>query len=423
MAIDLQLLNPILTPGLVPQRVVPVRFARSATGFSDVEAPDIDDHGFIVTAHGPARGPVVGVIKDKTIRVQVIRDRIDEATQLFVSTDDASIADIIFPEAGTALSPNDTPAASDGSTPERKADCIYLKGTSSASSTAEVLIKVHFGAAGGPVVAELGVRAYPHLTIRVKAHSVSINGTGPTTTIGTVRQIFRKVSDVYAQAGITFSVVGGMQAETVTGFARAGMVSLSATADSQNVELQTVLNQNPDHNMLNAYYFGHYFDTVDTSGGAAGTPDMVLGIAFSRRQATANPATVGFPGCGVGITMRDSADINEAAHTAAHEIGHAMTLEHYNNGNGQSGVVGDVRQDIWAHRDLMHNFVNLVNSDPAVARYKSSNARIDVGYGNYADGRTMTGQLLMNKLRAGIFQSDQVNLVRRAFLNNAYKPL
>jgi hypothetical protein len=420
----LRLLHPFDAPGIVAQRIVPVRFARAVSGFADDDAPDLDDHGFLTTTFGPARGPTVGVFQGATIRVKLMRDRLDSTAPLFVSSEDTSLADVVFPEADTALSATDTPAADDGSTPERKGDCIYIQGTSTANSTQEVLVKVHHGASDGPVLAELGVRVYPRLTIRVQVHAVSINGTAPTTTIATARAVFRKVSKVYAQAGIEFSVVGGMQAETVTGFARAGTVTLSnVPPDEQNVELQTVLSQRPDRNMLNAYYFGHYFDTGNTSGGPTGTLDQVLGIAFSRQKARANPATPGFPGCQVGISMRDSADDNEAAHTAAHEIGHALTLEHYDNGNDQTGAVSDVRQDLWAHRDLMHNFVNLVAGSLRGEHYKSSTARIQVGYGNYADGRRMTGQLLMNKQRSLIFQSQQVNLVRRAMLADSYKPV
>jgi hypothetical protein len=401
-----------------------VRFARAVSGFSDADAPDLDDHGFLTTTFGPARGPTVGVFQGRTIRVRLMRDRLDDSAPLFVSSEDTSIADVVFPESGTALSATDTPADDEDETSvDHKGDCIYIQGTSTANSTQEVLIKVHHGADDGPVLAELGVRVYPVLTIRVKVHGVSINGTAPTTTIDTARAVFRRVSRVYAQAGIEFSVVGGMQAETVTGFARAGTVTLSNVFDGQNVELQTVLSQNPDRGMLNAAYFAHYFDTSNTSGGPTGTQDQVLGIAFSRATARANPATPGFLGCQVGITMRDSADLNEAAHTAAHEIGHALTLEHYDNGNDQTGAVTDVRQDLWAHRDLMHNFVNLIPSSLAREHYKSSTARIQVGYGNYADGRRMTGQLLMNKQRRQIFQSEQVNLVRRAMLADSYKPL
>lgn len=412
MSLALRLLHPLNAPRVVAQRLVPVRFARAVDGFSDATAPDLDDHGFVATTHGPARGPTIGVMQGRTIRVQVVRDRLAAGTSLFVSSKDASLANVAFPAAGTALGPTDTPASADGTTPARQGDCAYIEGTSTAGSTQEVLVQVHYGAADGPVLAELGVRVYPPLAIRVKVHGVSINGTAPTTTIEIAREVFHKVGQVYAQAGIRFEVVGDMQVETVTGHTRAGTVTLTGVSDDQNAELQGVLRQRPDRGMLNAYYIGHYFDTTNHHGGPTGTLDQVLGIAFSRRS-----------GCQVGITMRDSADLKKAAHTAAHEIGHALTLEHYDNGNGQDGLVTDVRQDIWAHRDLMHNFVNLQAGSLDAERFKSSEARIQVGYGQYDDGRAMTGQLLMNKRRSGIFQSEQVNLVRRAVLADQYKPV
>ena len=416
MAFDIQLTNPILHPNVVPHRIVPVKFARAVTGFADLDAPDLDDRGFTIpqdfcTAHGP----VVGVTQTKTIRVRVIRDRIDAAAPIFVSVDDASIAALEHPAPGGFLDP--------ARVGERNGDSIYINGAATGSSSQETKIKLHFGAADGPVLAELAVRVFPEVVINVAAHSVSINGTGSTMTLANVQQIFRRINRIYAPAGIRFSIPSTLRAETVTGFARAGTITLTGVADQQNVELQTVLRQNSVVGRLNAYFFAHYFDTVTN------LQDQVLGIAFSRDDANANPpvAASGFPGCQAGITFRDTVDLREAAHTAAHEIGHSLQLQHYDN--GQQGSAGPpatpsrVRNDIWAHRDLMHNFVNLISSGGGTDVFPNSAARAQIGYGNYSDGRIMAGQLLGIKKIAKIRQSDQANRTRRAARNRSFAPV
>ncbi len=403
MAFDLQVTNPRLHPDVVPHRIVPVRFARAVSGFSQTSAPDIDDHGFVLPSDFcTALGPVVGVRQTKTVRVKVIRDRLEPTTQIFPKSDDESIVSIEHPSTGTPLDASDTDS--------HKGDCIYFTGAATGSTIQETKIKLHYGAADGPVIAEMAVRVYPELVIRVQAHLVTINGTAPTTTMANVRSVFRRVNRVYAQAGVRFSLAGAAMNETVTGFARAGTVTLTNTADARNTELQTVLRQNPVRTRLNAYFFHHYFDTV------SGLQDQVMGIAFSRDSANANPASGAFPGCQAGITMRDSADLVEVAHTTAHEIGHALRLSHYHNRNGNG-----VRNDIWAHRCLMHNFVNLIATGGGTS--KNSRARRRVGYGSYSDGRTMAGQLLMTKKLSKIRQSDQINVLRRATRNRSYAPV
>lgn len=407
MAFNIEVTNPRLHPKVVPHRIVPVRFARAVGGFSDRDAPDLDDHGFVIpqdfcTAHGA----VVGIIQNRTIRVKVIRDRLEPTAQIFPTVDDTSVVSIEHPVAGTSLNASDV----DG----RQADCIFLDGAATGSTVKETKVKLHFGAADGPVLAEMAVRVYPLLVIPVQAHAVSINGVAPSTTLDDVKNMFNRINRIYAQSGVRFALVNNLMVENVPGFARNGTVTLTNIADQQNTELQTVLRQRPARDSLNAYFFGHYFDTV------SGLQDQVLGIAFSRDDANANPpvAATGFPGCQAGITVRDSNDILESSHTAAHEIGHALRLQHYDNGQGDR-----TRNDIWAHRCLMHNFVNLISTSGAAAVFKNSVARTQVGYGNYADGRIMSGQLLTTKKIAKIFQGDQIEVLRESTRNQTFAPI
>ncbi len=414
MAFDVQVVP--VASGASVQRVVPIRFARAVTGgFSDIDAPDLDDRGFVPrNPHGQAHGPAVGIRRNQTIRVRVMRDMIDPAAQLFVTSEDPSIVEVEHPASGSALNTADIaevpanpgdptatpPVPATAATPARPADCIFLKGVSTSGNTAETMVKVRFGSETGPVLGELAVLVYPVLVIRVQAHRVSINGTAAAVTLDQVRSLFRRVNRIYAQAGITFSVQGTLLNETVTGFATAGFVTLPNFNDAGNTELQTVLNQNPDARSLNAYFIPGYRDTTTTPPSI----NQTLGIAFSRDSANANPPSGTFPGCQAGITMIFQGSMNTLAHTCAHEIGHALRLEHYNNKNPPGA--GD--SHIWGRRCLMHNFVGV--------------SGFNIGYGPNDFGNS-AGQLLSTKKVPRIFQSDQVNTVRRAMLNNSYRPV
>jgi len=396
MAFNIEVTNPRLHPSIIPHRIAPVRFVRAVSGFADTSAPDIDDHGFILPQDFcTALGPVVGVIQNKTIRVKVIRDRLDPTTLIYPAVDSDAIAALEHPAPGSPIDPNDAG--------DKKGDCIYLKGTATGSTIQETKVKLHYGAADGPVLAEIAVRVYPTITIRVQAHWVSINGTPSTTSNDDITNIFRRVNRIYAQAGVHFSVAANVMEETVTTFARAGTVTLDNNINDQdNTELQTVLRQNPVADRLNAYFFAHFFEIPDN------TQDGVLGVAFSRDDARAHPPipATGFPGCQAGITFRDNADIPQVSATVAHEIGHALRLSHFNTGNTFS-------DNIWAQRCLMFNFSSL----------GATAARNQVGYGNHSNGNIRRGQLLMTKKITKIRQSDQINVLRTSVRNRTYAPI
>jgi hypothetical protein len=431
MPFSLQAIDPAAHPNLVPYRVVPVRFARAVSGFVDDDAPDLDDHGFIAAdEYGPNHGPTMALKRGSTragavqpgptVRVKVVRDRIEASAQLFPVIADTSIAELVFPAAGTALSPTDTPAS--GSDPARVGDNVYVRSTSTGRGSVETKLSLHCGAVDGPKMAEMTLRVHPMLYIPVVAHRVAIGGTAaPATTIGTLRTLFNKVNQIYAQAGIHFTLDGTVRAETINPYNMHGLSVPFAQAGlvTTYTEIQMVLTVNPVADSLNAYFFPDYAAT-DAAGNAAAVAGT-WGWATSRagrNNIVLNPA--GTPIGQPGITFRDPTGLNMdvMGWTIAHEIGHCLTLEHYNNGQQPTTV----RHDIWAHRNLMHNFVDLnPNTFPAANRYPSSSERIKVGYGS-AMGLVRPGSGLMIKKRTGrIFQSDQANVLRRAALNGSYK--
>lgn len=432
MAFDIHTLDPVTYPAMVPHRIVPLRFARAVTGFADKDAPDMDDHGFTVADEfGPNKGPTVGVKRGvrrngaiqpgPTVRVKVIRDRIDAAAQLFPKIEDPTIAELVSPAAGSALSATTVPAA--GDTPEREGDCIYLRGTSQENNTREVKLTVHHGSETGPSLAELTIRVMPVLTIPVKLHRVGIKGgAAPATSLATLQRLFRRVNAVYCQAGIEFDLNSTIDTENVTtvNFSPTARVTFEQTnLITYSIEALTLLTVNRDPDALNGYFFADYAST--TAAGGAADLATLWGWGASRSHVrprqlfdTTTNAEYGQP----GITFKDPDSVADSllmADLIAHELGHCLTMEHYMNGQrSATNTDGTIRHDIWAHRNLMHNYVD-INATWGET-YMSSAARVQVGY-----GAGKAGQMLMIKKRAGIFQSDQVSRLRDAKLNNAWK--
>ncbi|MFT6908784.1 MAG: hypothetical protein ACJAS1_005488 [Oleiphilaceae bacterium] len=385
-------------------RVVPVRFARAVSGRTNKRAPDIDDRGFVAPSRFcSARGPVVGVMKRKTIRIKLIRDRLEPDAKLFVSSEDDSIAAVEFPPTGEAISAVDVPAADPE--PERKGDCIYIHGASTSRSSQETLLKVHFGSQTGPVLAEIAIRVLPILVVNVQAHSVAINtGTQAITNMASIRGLFSRVNHIYAQAGIYFRLRPNLMNEVLTGFARNNSVTLSNVGDSRNAELQTVLNSNSRKDHLNVYFIRNYVDIAPT------TPEVnhVLGIAFSSTVAAGNPPSGAFPGTQAGVTARLDPDVRMMGDTIAHEIGHSLTLNHCRLSGHNSEP-----EDIWSYRNLMYYNTKL-----------DGKSGIDsIGYGRLANGDRTNGTLITTKRYSGIRESDQANRLRRACLGGRYKPV
>lgn len=421
MPFPITVLDPFAFPAVVPRRVTVIRFARAVTGFADKEAPDLDTRGGLIrTGHGTAHGPVVGLlgnatgVANHTARIKIMRDRVESTAQLFPELESSSDVQMVHPAAGQPLNPADVPATS--TTPERKADCVHLEVASNGSGDPETKLKIRFGSTTGPVIGEMGLVVYAPKVIFVQIHTVTINGptiggspaAAASMSAADIRTVFRRMDRIYAQAGMRVVLRTAFLAETVNGFTEQGTVTLTATNDARNTELQTVLNQNPNRNSMNAYIFNQFRDVTQPAGSDLG----VLGIAFSRQQANANPPAGAFPGCQAGFTLRATTDLFQAAHTAAHEIGHTLELQHY----GGRGNLNQMIDEIWSNRNLMKNTVDALGAA----------AVTNVQYGSFANGLRRAGSWLGTKTiptAASLQQADQIRIMRDAHGRNSFKPV
>ena len=90
-------------------------------------------------------------------------------------------------------------------------------------------------------------------------------------------------------------------------------------------------------------------------------------------------------------------------HTLAHEIGHVLELAHFAGGEQQTGAAGtsNIRHDLEAHTNLMHNFANLDQNAPKpannAAHLYNSPMRAEIGYAKslfYTGGSPTTSVLV-----------------------------
>jgi len=106
--------------------------------------------------------------------------------------------------------------------------------------------------------------------------------------------------------------------------------------------------------------------------------------------------------------MRDPDDLEGFGATFAHELGHVLELEHYNNKNGD-----EVQDNIWSMRNLMYNYSDLSTGPP----------QDQVGYGNHnaaAGGGVRRGMFIGIKRMNHIFQGHQADVMRTAANNSSY---
>lgn len=399
MPFPLHLFNPQSFPRLTQRRVTLVRFVRAVAGFAQIDASDPDDRGFnldptFANAHGPAFGIIGpdGAAAAQSCRIRVMRDRIEPAVQLFPEIDDTGLVSLVSPATGA-------PLAAD--------DIITVRAARSPASATSTTLRLHAGSATGPVIGECTVRVFPIITVPVKCHIVTINGTRASSTDQTFRDLLDNANKILVSAGIKCTADAGVLETSVVGFTTANAITMFSTGH-WDIEIARLMRTNPQPGVMNIYIVGH-LDDIETNGTT--TRDNTRGVGISSVFANTNRPDGAYPGAQVGFLMHDPDDLEGFGATFAHELGHVLTLEHYNNKNGS-----DVQDNNWSMRNLMYNFSGTSIGPP----------RDQFGYGNHnaaAGGGIRRGMFIGHKQLAPIFQSQQSDVMRTAALNGTYLPV
>src|SRR5712691_655149 len=144
------------------QIIVPVRVDRAVRGVPVLDAPDVDDRGWVNNrAAGlnvdDARGALFGTTVGDVVRLKVVREDLDDGVPLFVSVTGNQVA-IDQPAGGGPL----------------PADGIFSV-RSVADTTTGSKVQVHLGTAGGPVICEADAHTFTPKTLFITPHVCTIH--------------------------------------------------------------------------------------------------------------------------------------------------------------------------------------------------------------------------------------------------------
>jgi hypothetical protein len=348
------------------QIVVPIRFARAVSGVTREDAPDVDDRGFAMGARpgtwgtSDARGAMVSIQEGDVIQVKVLREDIESAGELFVTSTNPAMADIEGP-AG--------PLGADG--------VFSLKGVKD-SKNVTVKIQVHLGSAEGPVLGELEPHIFQLRELRVRAHIISINppATGPDAASTTAHTpddlvgVFDGANRIYRAAGLKFLYnPSETRRGSISGFRTQGTMTTNLNGQppefgefSRLINLRdTATGDRPDPNAINVYFIRN--------------ANEVLGLTFDHDE----PRPSGF-----GVIIADSQGTNpvfpDPGRVTAHELGHYLDNDVHADQNAAGTAI---RADIVSRRRLMFSGANIrSDAEPPYRR--------NVGYGNLIPGTLIT---------------------------------
>jgi len=368
--------------------IVPVRFARAVTGAPILDAPDVDDRGFLFGGNSgltrsPARGAMVGIAVGDTVRVRVLRKDIEPGADLYVTTSDASVVAITNPAGGGQVPAN---------------GIISIRGVQDVSGR-PVKIEVRFGAVDGPIIGELEPHVFSVRNVNVLVHLVTIDGVATTQTAAGLVNLFRQVNAIWRPAGINFVYnQANTVTETIVGtqfrrrdgtmaalpgplgpagtYATAGTVTTNIAGGNWQ-EFSTLLQIYPDANSVNVYW-------------VHAAPEF-SGLTYDNDIARPN-------GYGIAMTDLQPAWAASFASVTAHELGHFLNLDRHasEDASGNSNRT----EDMWVYRRLMCS-----PWPPANPAW-----RHNTGYGAGVRG----GQISLKNLVADPNDSETVRARRRA---------
>ena len=396
------------------QIIVPVRVDRAVRGAPQLDAPDVDDRGWVRnTAAGlnvtDARGALFSMTVGEVARLRVVREDLDSTVDLFVTTTGNQV-EIAAPAGGGPL-----PATG-----------IFSVRAVSDNTTGSK-VQVRLGSASGPVACEADAHTFTRSTIPLAIHVCTVHsasavavaaggGTGSTPSVNgntlndaQVTAIFDTiVRPIWRPAGVDFAI-GAVQQEVfngTNGFTRDN-VALQGTA-----QLKTVFARNRKSNQCNIFLM----HTTDRFLG--------LGLDFDSRAilgANNSGILIGVNGFldGAGtFNARGSAGadlVHEIGNDLAHEIGHFLNLPHADLANSPAVATDPPpRHDTYNRRFLMHPN-NLL---PAAVTNGRTPRSDDVGYGRAVDasGNALTahrGCLLTLKNHPGHRSDGEVVTARQ----------
>jgi len=321
------------------QRCVDPANAAASSGPARADCPDPDERGY----GGGAHGPLMSVCLNDRPYVKLVRDDIDNAAPLYVTSDTPARLEVISPAANAVL-------------PGRAEMVIRLHAKTAGSAK----LQVRYNRPSGDqsfIIHEMQVDVNESIRVPLSLHRTVIGGTGPDLAPlaganidwSRVNTLVTAANAVWRQYGIQFNVAHRRQSNYAG--ASAGNVNIGEWNALQGTDRTA--------HEINVH-FVHTIDNGNTRG--LGLSNAVAGT--------------------YGVCLCDDVDGNDMAH----ELGHVLRLiTQAPAGGAGSGHADDdpdennKRQDIWTRRRLMHSYnPHWIAGHPAYHR--------DVGYGNNVRG-------------------------------------
>jgi hypothetical protein len=395
------------------QIIVPVRVDRAVRGAPILDAPDVDDRGWVNNrAAGlnvdDARGALFGTTVGDVVRLKVVREDLDDGVDLFVSTTGNQV-DIDAPAGGGPL----------------PADGIFSV-RSLADTTVGSKIQVRIGSATGPIICEADAHTFTPKTLLITPHVCTIHsasaatvagggGTGQTPSVNgavlddtVLTNIFDTiVRPIWRPAGVEFQL-GAVQNEVFTaddGFTQDNIALQNQTPN----QIAAVYGRNRVANTCNIYFIhttdqflglGLKFEDRNVLG--AGNSGIMVGVNGFQTGAAPPPPTPALTFINRPSTGDDL--VHEIGNDIAHELGHFLNLPHADHINGAG------RNDTYNRRFLMHpsNLLPRANATGTPPRFN------DIGYGQVS-GRAHRGCLLTLKHHPSHTSDGEIVTARRRF--------